>query len=276
VALAASIAACVASASVGAQPRGERSPVAVTLVSERDALVPGTTSLIALDFRIDPGWHTYADSQNDTGSPASVQWAAEGVTVGPLAWPAGERYVQAGDILDHVYKGAVLVTAAVDVPAELAIGSTVTIAGSLEWLVCDEDLCVPGFGEVSITLPVRGQNAPTEHAPRFESARGSFGTLLTGSKAEPVRVEWDGRTLVATAEGRLAFIPGSGCAPIADLLASGQGDGRLRLEVPHKSGDQVPIVGWIVTGDGPQLRRWIVRTRIGEPLGLLQSSGAEG
>lgn len=265
---------CAVGATAFGQPRGERSAVAVSLRAERDALVPGTTALIGLEFRLEPGWHTYADSQNDTGSPAAVTWEAEGVSIGPLAWPAGERYIQPGDILDHVYEGTVLVTASVDVPADLAIGSSVTITGSLEWLVCNADQCVPGFGEVSIALPVRDQNAPTEHAALFDAARDSFGTLLTGSRTDPVRLEWDDRTLVARGEGRLAFVPGTGCAPVADLLASGEGENELRLRIPDGDGDEAPVVGWILTGDGSRAQRWIVRTRVGEAPGLLRSPDA--
>ncbi|MEO1585229.1 MAG: protein-disulfide reductase DsbD domain-containing protein [Planctomycetota bacterium] len=257
----------------------------VRLVSELDALVPGTSGAIGVLFSIDAGWHVYQPSQNDTGVEPSVDWAVDGsagLSFGGFVWPAGHRFVQPGEILDHGYEGSVLLMVPVSVPAETPVGGEVTIRGEVEWLACDANRCVPGLREVSLTLPVRAEASRGGEAGLFDSARASLGRLLTGSRGEPVRVAWDGPVMEVSSAGggRLTFVPGEGCAAVEGLLGSGVGDGALSLRFSGAAGELV--VGWVrVEGAGEAAGGggggksdgaagggasgvWLVRTVIGE------------
>lgn len=267
----------------------------VRLVAEQDAVVPGTSALIGLHFEIDRGWHVYQRSQNDTGLEPMVEWSASvdgggeaGLGFGALQWPAGHRFVQPGEILDHGYEGSVLLMVSVDVPATLEVGSGVRISGSVEWLACDAAQCVPGSAEVSIELPVRDDAARSGDAGLFDGARGSMGRLVTGGRGEDVSVSWDGTTMVVTTDhrARLTFVPGPGSVRVVDLLGSGvseSGELRLRFEGagdgPDGGGE---VVGWVRLQSlgGQTLANesdvWLVRTRVGESPRIRLRGGAGG
>ncbi|MEO1318875.1 MAG: protein-disulfide reductase DsbD domain-containing protein, partial [Pseudomonadota bacterium] len=69
----------------------------VSLIAEQDTVRPGQTLLLGLHFELEDGWHIYWDGFNDTGFPPMVEWSLpEGVSVGPMLWPAPERYISPG------------------------------------------------------------------------------------------------------------------------------------------------------------------------------------
>lgn len=250
----------VSAAFAGGQPGGgdRRGPdphSSVELVSEVDAAVPGETVMIGLLFEIDRGWHIYLDSQNDTGLPPTVTWssavdgdAGEGVSFGSIVWPAGKRFTQPGEILDHGYEDSVLLMVPVMVPEGVSVGSELELSGSLEWLACDAAQCVPGFADVSLTLPIRDRAARTGAAARFDAARRGLGTAVTGAAGEDVVVSWDGSTMVVTTRHRatLTFVPGPGCAEVRDLLHAGVSgeDRELRLRF-EDDGEGARVNGWV-------------------------------
>ena len=252
-----------------AQPGGAKSQV--SLVSEFEGVVPGETSMLALRFDVPEEWHIYQPSQNDTGLEPMVEWSSDAdLRIGEFVWPAGKRFVQPGEILDHGYEGTVLLMVPVDVPAALAVGSEVTVSASVEWLECDAELCVPGSADVSITLPVRESASLSEYAEQFDTARAGLGVQLRGDPSEPVDVSWDGQTLVVAQKTRdgvgLSFVPGAGSARVRDLHAAGASDtGELRLEFQDIEGD---VVGWIrvkhADGGSPSASSvWSLRTPVG-------------
>lgn len=239
----------------------------VTLVSERDALVPGETAMLGLLFEIEAGWHIYQASQNDTGLEPMVEWSASvDLGFGSIQWSAGHRFTQPGEILDHGYEGSVLLMVPVEVPSSLALGGDVSIAGSVEWLACDAERCVPGSAEVSVTLPVRGSSVAGEHSGAFEAAREAMGRPLDESGGR-VTIAWEGTTMVVRSAdaARISFVPGEGSARVRGLFGSGASEGgSLRLAFASGEG---PVVGWIrvegVEGGGAS-GVWRVRTRLGE------------
>src|SRR5208337_3717308 len=67
----------------------------VSLVSDTDAVSPGTPFQIGLRFRLAPGWHTYWRNPGDAGVAPELDLALpKGATAGPLAWPAPQRVTE--------------------------------------------------------------------------------------------------------------------------------------------------------------------------------------
>jgi len=244
--------ACVAPA-VGAcaQPDFEDPPAhsSVTLVAEAVGLSPDTTSTLAFIFELDEGWHTYADSVNDTGSPLLIFWALpDGVEVGEPIWPASHRYVQAGGLLDHVYEDKLVITLPVSVDADVELGSEAVISASLEWLVCDDSVCVPQFAEVSVSLPVVRSAANGTNAGIIADARKHAGKLLTGARDDSVMVDWQNDTLILSnvLGYGMSFIPGPGCIKPIELLTRGHSDtGRLELKFDFNEEPRGIVEGWV-------------------------------
>ena len=259
--------------------------VNVKLITSTPALIPGTTSEIGLLFTIREGWHTYAPSQNDTGTPARADWTLSGVehsdriTVGELQWPAGKRYTQPGEILDHVYEHSVLAVAAISVPDEVPVGGVLTIRGDLEWLVCDADRCVPEFGEVAIELPIasaaRGPGSP-EWAAAYTNWERERGRVLTDGPRDDVTVRWDGTALMVSTQhqARLSFMPISGGVSARNLFETGTAESAsLRIEF-EESTARSRVLAWIrLEPLSPEAKAkpawtsdvWLIDTRFGQP-----------
>jgi DsbC/DsbD-like thiol-disulfide interchange protein len=244
--------ACVLyAAGCSSQPDFADSPMHsdVDLVSDMTGLSPATTSMLAFVFEIDNGWHTYADSINDSGSPLLIFWALpDGVEIGDPIWPASHRYVQAGGVLDHVYEDKLVVMLPVTTSSDAEVGVDAVISASLEWLVCDDSICVPQFDEVSISLPILNSASQSKDAEIINTARKNSGKLFTGARNDKIVADWEGDTLVMTNTLGLemSFIPGPGCVKPLELLTQGHSEtGEIELKFDFDDNPNEYVMGWV-------------------------------
>jgi thiol:disulfide interchange protein DsbD len=247
---------CAATPSAGPPPEDPYGPshARVRLISESTALIPGQTATLGVAVDLEPGWHTYWDGLNDTGFPLSLEPVLpEGYTLGTLQWPAPERHVSTGEILDHIYHDQVTLLLPVAIPADAAPNSSVTLSANVSWLTCRE-ACIPGQDSLSITLSVLPEDVAPPPAggaatrARFERARARIPGPLPGSPTSPVRYAWqqDGTTLVIEAPGayRMAFFPYRDSAPLASLIRDGEVEGGvLSLGLDGDPGDAPAVTG---------------------------------
>ncbi len=218
----------------------------VRLVSEFPELMPGTTHRIAVLMELDPDWHVYAPARNDTGLPLMLApKAPPGFVFGPPLWPAPERLVSAGALLDHVYSDGVAIVLPVEVPADAPIGEQVTLRCGVEWLECGTS-CILGEGELEITLPVGAAGAETPpDRPRRESAhaeriRRSLARVpvpldedVAGVRLSSDSMRW---TIEAPGAEALAFYPAQEGASLADPLRECVASSD-RLEIRRAEGE---------------------------------------
>jgi len=230
----------------GAQPgQPERDPSRVRLIGETTGVEPGSTTHVALEFDMDPTWHIYWAGRNETGVEPRVRWSVpDGVTMGPIQWPAPERYVAPGDLLDHVYHERVALIVPVKIDERLSPGERVEIKGAVRWVVCS-DVCLMDQEDVSLTVPVvePGTAATSSEAPRFKAARALHPQPLKAG--DPVRTSWDGDALVIAGEGvsEISFYPASDCVDLVDALEDGHAEGsELRLRVDGAEGSVEGVV----------------------------------
>jgi thiol:disulfide interchange protein/DsbC/DsbD-like thiol-disulfide interchange protein len=132
-----------------------------SLVTDTDAMRPGTPFRVALRLRLADGWHTYWKNPGDAGvAPELTLELPDDTTQSPIDWPTPRR-VQEGPVMTYAYTGDVLLpvtlTTRGDAPA--------TIRAHAQWLVC-KDICVPEEADFSLTLPL-GLPAPSSQAPLF-------------------------------------------------------------------------------------------------------------
>jgi len=228
-----------------ATPGADETLVETRLVAERDAWVPGRTQVLGVHFHVEDHWHLYWKGANDSGMPIQVELdAPEGFTVGELRWPAPERLVWPGDLLDHVYHGAVTLLVPVTAPDDATPGAEVTVTAALRWLVCHEsDACIPGDAEVALTLPgvaTVEEAGPGDGRAAIEAARAR----LPGPLPEGVRVTArDGRIRIhAPGAAALTFFPEERCVPLEDVLGTGSADDDellLRRDETLPGGDRL-------------------------------------
>ena len=207
--------------------------VRVRLVSERTSWAAGDTAWLGVHFELQEGWHLYGEGRSDSGLPIAVRCEAPaGYVALPLVWPAAERLVEEGDVVDQVYHGSVTLLLGIVVPSETSIGSEATIRCATDWLVCNTG-CIPGNATVEITAPIGRDVGPVDPAaaPLFAAARARVPRPLPDRSAGVAQIVSDGQWEIHF-EGAeaMAFLPSVDCAdlvePVAETSASSD---RLRI-----------------------------------------------
>ena len=165
-------------AAANAQPA---SRVAVSLHANSADPAPGRTTMLAIRFTPDPGWHGYWSNPGDSGLPPSVKWAAPaGVRIGALQHPAPEVLRVAG-MTSFVHGGQHVLLAPMTVPASFKAGDPLAVKGELDFLICSDSLCVPQKATVNLNLTVgKGSVDPASRA-LFASARQAIPQPLSST-----------------------------------------------------------------------------------------------
>ena len=137
-------------------------PRVARLVADKDTAIPGDTIRIGVHFEHDNGWHTYWKSkvpgQFLGGSPELYWTLPDGVELGELSYAMPTRFAyvpELGDpLVTYGYDKENLVYAELTFPEDLA-GSTVDLKVRVDpVLVCSDETCKPGTGDLSLSLPV--------------------------------------------------------------------------------------------------------------------------
>jgi len=165
----------------------------LALFAAQPSAAPGDTVSLAIEFTVKPGWHLYWKNPGDTGFAPGVTWSgAQGVEVGPLRFPAPSTFTFAG-MTNYGYLKSFTVLADAALPADAR--GNVVFAGDLEWLACDDKVCVPESGSVSLSLPIDPAANPGPIDPYFAKAR----------EALPKEADWPGRAVVDEGTFRVQF-----------------------------------------------------------------------
>ncbi|MDM7917510.1 MAG: protein-disulfide reductase DsbD family protein, partial [Candidatus Eisenbacteria bacterium] len=197
------LAACVSlpspaftSPAIASTPGAPRLPVEpeharMRLIADCTALHPAETAHLGILFDLDPGWHLYGPGRSDSGLPIEISLdTPDGIVAGRTLWPAPERLVSPGGILDQVYSGTVLVILPIHVSPNLPPGSPASFRVDVSWLVCGTG-CLPGEGVDQITLPVLARTDSPRPSPEAPLFRETFARIPREiSAADPVRFQW--------------------------------------------------------------------------------------
>jgi thiol:disulfide interchange protein/DsbC/DsbD-like thiol-disulfide interchange protein len=144
----------------------------VELVSEVKAPVPGQRFTIGLVMKPKPGWHTYWESPGDSGMPTRAEWTVpQGVSVSDLRYPVPETYVVSG-LMNHVYSAENVLLAEVSVPQSAS--GALPLKVRVDWLVCDDKICVPEGADLSLPLATGDGAADPAQRSRFSDARAAL------------------------------------------------------------------------------------------------------
>ena len=221
-------------------------PVVVTVEAVPNAAAPGESVTLVYRFAVAADWHLYWAGRNDSGFPPLIdlelpdRWLAGG-----LQWPAPERHVSPGDILDHVYFKELVLIQKIGAPDDAQVDDEVEIKADIQWLAC-KDMCVPGRTGLSVRVPVRTHVETTEPNPASEAAA----RLPRPLPDRTLETGWEGATfhIHHPRARRLTFMPTEDCGQLVDLLKDGQGD-RLALRFKPKGETVGPVRGLITIED---------------------------
>ena len=204
----------VAHAQLGleSQPEGDRL-VRIDATFATKAIVPGSTQLLGVRFRITPKWHIYWSNPGDSGSETRISLdLPEGFKAGPMVWARPVVHATEWETT-FGYHDETMLFVPVTAPAIIK-NPRVRIGVKAEWLVCDQ-ICLMGKGVTSIELPVAKAG---ESVPSLKDEPGS------------------------------AFAKGLACVPVPYQNVTGtiarleMADGRMALEVTGPTGGSETIV----------------------------------
>jgi len=188
--------------------------VKARLITEVDAIAPGQSIWIALEFNIRDGWHTYWRNPGDSGQATTLRWALPaGVTAGDIVWPAPHRF-ELPPLVNYGYAKHAMHLVRITAARDLKAGAPLELAAQASWLVC-ADVCIPESAQLHLRLPVNAAGGAIDPAvaPLFAAARAELPSkepAATGARIEGDRLvltlgkEW-GATLPQI--NTLAFYP---------------------------------------------------------------------
>jgi DsbC/DsbD-like thiol-disulfide interchange protein len=142
------------------------------LISENSAITPGHDFTVGLEFKMERGWHIYWENPGDSGEPPHVTWQLpKGLTAGEIKWPA-PRKMGASTIVNYVYDGDVLLMAPIRVGADYSASPSDKIDAAVKFLICSDQMCMPGKAQLSLDAPAKAQSVPdSATAAIFAAAR---------------------------------------------------------------------------------------------------------
>ena len=231
----------------------------VELVSEVGAPAPGQRFTIGLVMKPKPGWHTYWENPGDSGMPTRAHWRLpKGVTVSGFRYPVPETYIVAG-LMNHVYGEENMLLADVTVPQ--GASGDLPLKARIDWLVCDDKICIPEGADLALTLPVGDGVADPAQKARFDAARSALPRQL----AEPASFRTEG--------GRIRLsVPfaDTGSVTAAHFFASGDDSFLFAApQVVSRTPTALIIEGEAVPGSRPSAVPGLLRIeRDGEVMGL--------
>ncbi|HZV21322.1 MAG TPA: protein-disulfide reductase DsbD domain-containing protein [Hyphomicrobiales bacterium] len=161
-----------------------RHHVAVDILADKTAAVPGKTLTVAVREKIEQGWHTYWVNPGDSGEPTAIEWVLPGgFTAGPIQWPLPHK-IAIGPLANYGYEGEVFLLTDIQLPNEIG-ESSITLAAKVSYLVC-KDICIPEETNVTLTLPVASSATPSQEAQAIESVRKTLPVPLSGTASYAV------------------------------------------------------------------------------------------
>lgn len=129
---------------------------------------PGSTVIVAVRQKIEPGWHTYWRNPGDSGGPTTLDWTLlGGVKAGDIVWPLPERQ-RLQTLMNFGYSGIVYLPVPIEVPASARPGETLHLKTDALFMVCSDEMCVPDELTLALDVPVREGAAPLD--PRHGAA----------------------------------------------------------------------------------------------------------
>lgn len=214
--------------------------VSMSATTEFASLHAGGSGVLAITLRIDEGWHTYWPGISDSGFGVKLAIkTSDPITLDDPIWPTPKRYLQPGDILDHVYEDEVMVLVPFQIAEDASADDLLVFDVAADYLVCKE-ICLPGKVNASTTITIideSSERSPTSLSNEIRKAYESRPKELN-PKAEDVRVQWvaNAAAIIFREATKIEFFPSTGCTGLADPVVGGLSDSsRLVIQFAQRT-----------------------------------------
>lgn len=153
------------------------------LIAEVTSVAENSSFSVAIILDPKPGWHVYWKNPGDNGTTPKATWTLpEEFNAGELQFPA-PSFVPFMQFMSYGYDEKALFISEIQTPSEFE--GPIKIECSVRWLVCDDSVCVPEDGKVSLSIPKgTGESKSPWHAD-FQAARAK----------QPQIVDWQAQYL---------------------------------------------------------------------------------
>jgi DsbC/DsbD-like thiol-disulfide interchange protein len=122
------------------EPPQPESIVHAELQTSAQAVKPKGKFLLAVFFKIESGWRISWQNPGDVGKSTHVRFEVpEGFSVGPIQFPAPQRYELPGGLVNYGYENETAIFAEVTAPDRLPDGQTFRFDVKADWLACADD-----------------------------------------------------------------------------------------------------------------------------------------
>lgn len=144
-------------------------PVRATLHVDHSSLQPGKSTWAAVELQVDPSWHVYWKNPGDTGVAPSIQWdLPTGITASDIYWPYPETESTPIGI-SHFYQDKVQLLVKLNAAKDFQ-PQTLSIKGTVDWLACSEEQCLPGESTIAASVAVSQEVPSKAHDSLIENA----------------------------------------------------------------------------------------------------------
>ncbi len=202
--------------------------VDLSATTQFNEIHPGDSGVLAVEINIEDGWHIYWPGISDSGFGVKFTLRSTGpVTLDDPIWPTPKRYLQPGDILDHVYEETALVLIPFTVADDATADEPVIFDIDAEFLVCS-DICLPGQANTSAAITIVDKSDEKTPSKLSEQIRAAYEHRPKpfNPKAQDVRVQWiaDAAAIMFRDATKIEFFPSKECTKLADPIAGGSTD----------------------------------------------------
>ena len=142
----------------------------IMLLSDVDTAAPGESFTVALRMKFDGNWYTYWRNAGDSGEPVHIVWdLPDGVTAGPISWPAPKTKT-VGPIVSYAMDKDVWLPVEISLSEDIDPNAPITLKAHAYYLVCD-DYCIPEDGALTLPMAVGAKVENPTHSILIKSAQ---------------------------------------------------------------------------------------------------------
>ncbi len=221
---------CSGSAHARTLTESEQMPehVQMTIATDFDQYAPGDTGLLAISLEMDKDWHTYWPGVSDTGYGVKLDFGDDAsIQFDEPIWPSPHRYIQPGDILDHVYEETVMIIVPFQVSDSLQ--GPIDLQVKANYLVC-ETICLPGKADASMSINMVESSSSKVKSDTHDQIHKAFSNrpIPFDSSSPAVRLQWasNGVAVMFRDATKIEFYPDTDCTDLSDPIADGTTSGN--------------------------------------------------
>jgi len=160
----------------------------VELISEYSHIESNANPFeLGINLSPDAGWHAYWINPGDAGKEPAAEWKfpSDGWEASPFAFPP-PSVIPYDTLITYGYDESILLQTTITPPSNLGMLDSANIVVNLNWVVCDDEYCVPESTQLSINLPISSDKPTPRSQSQFNEARAKL--------AE--KQDWDARYFV--------------------------------------------------------------------------------